>query len=79
MELNKSHQSEEYEPENEEQIPQYSSYDEPDPETFLQEFAEKYQHSLNAISSIEEMNELRKKYNKINHSYLPVTTLSLSR
>ena len=74
MESNRADTSDEYESEHEEQIPQATGND--DPESFLQEFAEKYQLSLNAISSIEEISELRKRYNKINHTYLPVTTSS---
>ena len=41
-------------------------------EAVFKEFTEKYKQSLKAISSIEEMSELRKKFNKISHSYLPV-------
>lgn len=41
-------------------------------ETIFEEFTNKYKQSLKAISSIEEMSELRKKFNKINHSYIPV-------
>ena len=53
--------------------PELFEYD----EAVFKEFTEKYKQSLKAISSIEEMSELRRKFNKINHSYLPVHQLNL--
>ncbi len=50
------------------ETPEQFEYD----EAVFKEFTEKYKQSLKAISSIEEISELRRKFNKINHSYLPV-------
>jgi len=49
---------------------------EPPPvEDFLTEFKKKYQTSLEAIQSFQEILELKKNFPKLKHSYTPVSHL----